>query len=152
MFPAQNPVTRRFDVFFDLRLNKGLSKQSGGGWFETPSRPLWCHCNDLNVLHRNMYKMSGYIEKIIFFMKRYWVDITFSSSLLWCHNGCDGVWNHQPHDCLLNCSFRPRSKKISKPRVIALCAGNSPVISEFPAQMASNAVNVSIWWRHHGKL
>ena len=28
-------------------------------------------------------------------------------------------------------------------------AGNSPVIGEFPAQMASNAENVSIWWRHH---
>ena len=30
-----------------------------------------------------------------------------------------------------------------------LCAGNSPVTCEFPAQMASNAKNVSIWWRHH---
>ena len=25
--PAQRPVTRRFDIFFDLRLNKRLSKQ-----------------------------------------------------------------------------------------------------------------------------
>ena len=40
-FPAQRPVTRRFDVFFDLRLNKRLSKQSWGWWFETLSRPLW---------------------------------------------------------------------------------------------------------------
>ena len=44
-FPAQRPVTRSFDVFFDLRLNKRLSKQSWGWWFETPSRPLWRHCN-----------------------------------------------------------------------------------------------------------
>ena len=44
-FPAQRPVTRSFDVFFDLRLNKHLSKQSWGWWFETPSRPLWRHCN-----------------------------------------------------------------------------------------------------------
>ena len=43
-FPAQRPVTRSFDVLFDLRLNKRLSKQSRGWWFETPSRPLWCHC------------------------------------------------------------------------------------------------------------
>ena len=42
-FPAQRPVTRSFDVFFDLRLNKRLSKQSWGWWFETPSRPLWRH-------------------------------------------------------------------------------------------------------------
>ena len=45
--------------------------------------------------------------------------------------------------------FRRRSKKTSKFRVTGLCAGNSPVISEVPAQMASNAENVSIWWRHH---
>ena len=44
-FPAQRPVTRSFDVFFDLRLNKRLSEQSRGWWFETPSRPLWRHCN-----------------------------------------------------------------------------------------------------------
>ena len=70
-------------------------------------------------------------------------------SLLWRHNGLDGVSNHQPHDCLLNRSFRRRSKKTSKPRVTGLCAGNSPVTSEFPAQTASNAENISIWWRHH---
>ena len=39
--------------------------------------------------------------------------------------------------------------KTSKLRVTGLCAGNSPVTYEFPAQMASNAENVSIWWRHH---
>ena len=44
-FPAQRPVTRSFDVFFDLRLNRWLSKQWWGWWFETPSRPLWRHCN-----------------------------------------------------------------------------------------------------------
>ena len=41
------------------------------------------------------------------------------------------------------------SKKTSKLRVTGLCAENSPVTGEFPAQMASNAENVSIWWRHH---
>ena len=85
-------------------------------------------------------------------------------TLLWRHNGRDGVSNHQPHDCLLNRSFRRWSKKTSKLRVTDLCAGNSPVTGEFPAQMASNATdawalsvgciisgnNVSIWWRHHG--
>ena len=44
-FPTQRPVTWSFDVFFDLRLNKRLSKQSWGWWFETPSCPLWLHCN-----------------------------------------------------------------------------------------------------------
>ena len=45
-FPSQRPVTRSFDVFYDLRMNKRLSKQRWGWWFETPSRPLWRHCND----------------------------------------------------------------------------------------------------------
>ena len=73
-----------------------------------------------------------------------------SNALQWRHNGRDGVSNHQPHDCLLKQLFRRRSKKTSKLRVTGLCVGNSPVTGEFPAQMASNAENVSIWWRHHG--
>ena len=44
-FPSPRPVTRSFDVFFDLRLNKRLSEQSRRRWFETPSRSLWRHCN-----------------------------------------------------------------------------------------------------------
>ena len=68
------------------------------------------------------------------------------------HNGRDNVSNHQPHQCLLNRLFRRRSKKKTlKLRVTGL-VGNSPVASEFPTQMASNAENVSIWWRHHGCL
>ena len=67
-------------------------------------------------------------------------------TLQWRNNGHDDVSNHQPHDCLL---CRRRSKKTSKLRVTGLCAGNSPVTGEFPAQMASNAENASIWWRHH---
>ena len=42
---GQRPVARSFDVFLDLRLNKRLSKQSWSWWFETPSCPLWRHCN-----------------------------------------------------------------------------------------------------------
>ena len=45
-FPSQRPVTRSFDVFFDLRPNKRLSKQRWGWWFETPSIPLWRNCNE----------------------------------------------------------------------------------------------------------
>ena len=44
-FPSQRPVTRSFDVFFDLCLNKRFSKQSLGWWFETPSSSLWRYCN-----------------------------------------------------------------------------------------------------------
>ena len=48
--PTQRQVTRSFDVFFDLRPNKRLSKQSWGWWFETPSIPLWCHFNVQQVM------------------------------------------------------------------------------------------------------
>ena len=40
-------------------------------------------------------------------------------------------------------------KETSKLRVTGLCAGNSPVTGEFPAQRASNAENGSIWWPRH---
>ena len=73
----------------------------------------------------------------------------FFISLRWRHNDPDGVSSHQPYDYLLNRLFRHRSKKTSKLRVTGLCVGNSPETGEFPAQMASNAENVSIWWRHH---
>ena len=49
-FPTQRPVTRSFDVFFDLRLNKRLSKHSWGWWFETLSWSLWRHHNDERIL------------------------------------------------------------------------------------------------------
>ena len=52
-FPPQRPVTWSFDVFFDLRLNEQLSKQWRGWWFETPSCPLWCHCNDIFMFLRH---------------------------------------------------------------------------------------------------
>ena len=45
-FPAQRPVAQSFDVFFDLRVNKRLTKQSWGWWFGTLSRSLWRHRND----------------------------------------------------------------------------------------------------------
>ena len=81
-----------------------------------------------------------------------WILMTIFAkvvSLQWRHNEHNGVSNHQPHDCLLNRLLRRRSKKISKLSVTGLCVGNSPVAGEFPAQRASSAGNVSIWWRQH---
>ena len=73
-------------------------------------------------------------------------------SLQWRHNECHGVSNRRCVDCLLNRLFGRRSKKTSKPHGTGLCGGNSPVTGEFPSQRASNAENVSIWWRHHFAL
>ena len=67
------------------------------------------------------------------------------------HNERDGASNHQPHECLFNRLFRCRSKETSKIPITGLCAGNSPVIGEFPAQRSSNTETVSIWWRHRDK-
>ena len=78
-----------------------------------------------------------------------WKGRRFIIQSQWRHNERHGVSNHKPHECLLNCLFRLRSKKTSKLRVTGFCAGNSPVTGEFPAQGASDAENVSIWWRHH---
>ena len=69
-YPAQWQVTRSFDVFFDLHLNKRFSKQSRGWWFETHLRSLWYHCNgeqfprnvqDSN--HENMFAICRSIQK-----------------------------------------------------------------------------------------
>ena len=76
-----------------------------------------------------------------------WVLFCFVA-LHWRHNERNGVSNHQPHDCLLNRLFMRKSKETSKLRVTGLCAGNSPVTTEFPAQRASDPENVPIWWRH----
>ena len=75
--------------------------------------------------------------------RKKWRLRSWYHTLQWCHNDHDIVSNHQPHGCLLNRLFRRRSKKTSKLRVTGLCVGNSP------AQRASYADNVSIWWRHH---
>ena len=76
-FPAQRPVTRSFDVFFDLRLNKRLSEQSWGWWFETTSRPLWCHCNGIPIINIRRSRDSLYFvmkiyihRETVFILKR----------------------------------------------------------------------------------
>ena len=64
-FPSQRPVTRNFDVFSDLRLNKRLSKQSWGWWFETSSCPLRRHCNEMHFLDRNVCILMGILLKVV---------------------------------------------------------------------------------------
>ena len=78
-FPSQRPVTRSFDVFFDLRLNKRLSKQSWDWWFETPSGSLWRHCNEKNCQKKSSHPMRGIRPSVgqsetalLEIMKSYW--------------------------------------------------------------------------------
>ena len=64
-FPSQRSVTWSFDVFFDLRLNKWLSKQSKCRWFEMPSHSLLCHCN------ASLMNECWHIVKLIIAIKLY---------------------------------------------------------------------------------
>ena len=65
-FPSQRLVTRGFEAFSDLRLNKRLSKQSRRRWFETPSRPFWRHCNEMSLhLATTTTKLQVFSEKVL---------------------------------------------------------------------------------------
>ena len=63
-FPWQRPVTRSFDVFFILCLNKRLIKQSKRRWFETQSPSLWRHGNESArfLVHTSLGKLSIYVR------------------------------------------------------------------------------------------
>ena len=76
-FPTQRPVTRSFDVFFDVRLIKRLSKHSRGWWFETLSHPLWRHRNEKGP---QVGATKGLFINMIFFM--YWAWIRTTASVL----------------------------------------------------------------------
>ena len=96
--------------------------------------------NYLNSLSIREYYLIGFVNS----------KWQCNTALRWRHYERDGVSNHRRLGRFLNRLFVRRSKKTSKLRVTGLCEGNSPVTGEFPSQRASNAENVSIWWRHHG--
>ena len=83
-FPSQRPVTRSFDVFFDLRLNKQSSKQSWGWWFETLWRSLWRHTNGII-----------FIAIVLSFYIRSWANACFlkSSTACWSFIGKTVILN-----------------------------------------------------------
>ena len=114
-------------------------------WSSTPHMALWWHrATPQTSYQRNVWKWDGDYKSFVGVnilnkqkylryrlghiqigqMSRY---VAAKPSLKWHHDECNGLSNHQPRDCLLNCLFRHRSKKISKLRVIGLCVGNSPV-------------------------
>ena len=93
--------------------------------------PWWCSgcfCSQTGVRTSANIVLTRTLVYTLQFHESYY-------ALQWRHNGYDGVSNHQSRHCLLNRLFRRRSKKTSELRVTGLCAGNSPVTCEFPAQM-----------------
>ena len=66
--PSQRPVTRTFDIFFDLRLSKRFSKQSWRRWFETLLCSLWRQCNEGRVMRKalpNHYVMMAHNTTVL---------------------------------------------------------------------------------------
>ena len=121
-------------------------------WVFTSPQALWTYWIAVEPharLQNNGFGISYTIWVMACVTSSYVAVIFIESPLQWRNNGRDSVSNHQPHDCLFNRLFNRRSKKSSKPRVTGLWAGNLLGTGEFPAQRASNAENISIWWRHH---
>ena len=175
----QRPVTRRFDIFFHLRLNKWLSKQSWGLWFDTPSRSLWRHCNVLTTFPNAFPWKKSFAS----WFKSYWslhplVQLTLtgpgnglvpnihqalnqyqwwpSSITQMCvtrpqyvmttsfhHSefGFNSYLCYMLQSCIICMKCSPRSafswwrhQTETFSALLAICAGNSPVTGEFPAQ------------------
>ena len=126
-----------------------MNKQWSCRWFVTPWRScditVMTHCITARLIHYIHTEEYAHVSRFVAVRHR----LFCTYALQWRHNGRHSGSNHQPHDCFLSRLFRRRSKKTWKLRGTGLCAGNSPGTGEFPAQMASNAENVSIWWRHH---
>ena len=191
-FPVQRPVTRSFDVFFDLRLNKRLSKQSWGWWFETLPRPLWRHSNVLNnslaqpcknfrvaingkvstiatlfsasELNQMLSKVTE-TELSSFWRNYHWLHIKLSfwelpaqpvMTNLHYSDVIMGVMTSQITSLTVVYSTvysGTDQRKYQSSASLSFVRGiHRPVTGEFPAQRASNAENISIWWRHHAKL
>ena len=79
------------------------------------------------------------------------ICVPHSASLQWRHNGRDSVSNHQPHIVFSTVYSDAVQRKLQAPRHWPFCGefNGDRWIDEFPAQMASNAENISISWRHH---
>ena len=92
-FPTKMPVTRSFNVFFDLHLKKRFSKQSWGWWFEMPSCPLWRHSNE----HRNSSFVRAIHQTVPMSWRHYgkmyrratnWISLFPPSSINWSYFIC----------------------------------------------------------------
>ena len=144
-FPTQRPVTRNFDVFFDLRLDIRSSKQSWDWWFETLSRPLWRHCNEsfLFQIDKGVIKdlsLGKYIPEDKTVLKR-WCSLPKNISMfnettnettwemegeyerckLRCHYPATLQWRHNERDGISH--HRRKSKEMSKLHGTGLCKG-----------------------------
>ena len=126
-FPSQRRVSRSFDVFFHLRLNKRLSKQLWGWWFETPSRPLWRHCNVSWVATGMYVKNPTYIlQNMDTFSK---AILKFMSKMALCQHHRNRTKREQranPEDTVLEWRLKsPASRLLAWPFIYAQIKKNT---------------------------
>ena len=126
-FPPQRPVTLSFDVFFDLHLNKRLSKQTWGWWFETPSWSLWRQCNEVMVI-RSMISTVPTTSPMLYGVSEWAVKPSiFWTSRAWAFWGVvyiTVVWHLTSHRAMKCHDMDCISVSVS------LCEGNPPVTSQ----------------------
>ena len=94
-FPTQRPVMRGVDVFFDPHLNKRLSKQPWGWWFETLSWSLWRQCNVNTAFGLQTLKSSEVV-----FALRWWLYSLITWDQMPCQEVVDRKWYWTTHDIL----------------------------------------------------
>ena len=127
-------------------------------WRRTGDEPL----HDSIITHFSETNMRPWVWNNSCMIYIIVFEFVVHKSLQWRHNGRGGLiivyWivysgaDHRKHQSSASLAFvRGIHRWPVKLRVTGLCTGNSPVTGEFPAQMASNAEYVSIWWRHHVK-
>ena len=133
-FPAKRPVTRSFDVFFDLCLNKRLSKQSWGWWSETLSCSLWRHSNVIGIVGNAGSTYPCLLWGILYHPGR---DHTLYGL---------GQWGKALHS---NASFHwpsPHPERSLSRHV----RNNSKYVFIFFPQINLERQELNItWWRHH---
>ena len=142
--PSQRPVAGSFDVFFDLRLNKRLSKQSRRRWLETLSGSLWRHCNklcwnradaacvDCKRIHIGQDHMLCATRTPV---APFTNMLNWTSCLTNIRDSCDSR-RHDAHVVMPWNRIKPRWRHQMETfsALLTICAGNSPVTGEFHTQ------------------
>ena len=161
-FPAQRPVTRSFDVFFDLRLNKPLSKQPRGWWFETPTWSLWRQCNATTgiLLCYNWLVYTGLFPRCFIIVN--FIDDTTRNVLVNKNDSLSTILEFLHHSTVTWTLHRLKSQitRLFTQQIVyvnniqnmkaryslVLREGNPPETGGFPSKMISNAENDHISW------
>ena len=106
---SQMPITRSFDVFFDLRQNKRLSKQLRRRWFKTSSRSLWSHCNVLSqtLTYRRFSSTAVDISACMMnYNLLFYENVTYSCRELVDLTSSVNTWSKRPNMLIFTISYR----------------------------------------------